>query len=49
VYVEHLTNAQYLDKRDDVNPYLHVIDSLSTSAAPPRKTLDILYAILREF
>jgi DNA-binding XRE family transcriptional regulator len=49
VYVEHLTNAQYLDKRDDVNPYLHVIDSLSTSAAPPRKTLDILHAILREF
>jgi transcriptional regulator with XRE-family HTH domain len=49
VYVEHLTNAQYLDKRDDVNPYLHVIDSLSMSAAPPPKTLDILHAILREF
>jgi transcriptional regulator with XRE-family HTH domain len=49
VYVEHLTNAQYLDKRDEVNAYLHVIDSLSMRAAPPRKTLDILHAILREF
>jgi transcriptional regulator with XRE-family HTH domain len=49
VYVEHLTNAQYLDKRDDVNAYLHVIDSLSMRAAPPRRTLDILHTILREF
>jgi transcriptional regulator with XRE-family HTH domain len=49
VYVEHLTNAQYLDKRDDVNAYLHVIDSLSMRAAPPRQTLDILHKILQEF
>jgi Domain of unknown function (DUF5753)/Helix-turn-helix domain len=48
VYVEHLTNAQYLDKRDDVNPYLHVMDSISMRAAPPPKTVDILSRILKE-
>jgi transcriptional regulator with XRE-family HTH domain len=49
VYVEHLTNAQYLDKRDDVNPYLHVMDNISMRAAPPPKTVDILHKILKEF
>ena len=48
VYVEHLTNALYLDKRDDVNQYLHVIDSISMRAAPPDKTVDILHKILKE-
>ena len=48
VYVEHLTNAQYLDKRDDVNQYLHVMDGISMRAAEPRKTLDILHQILKE-
>jgi transcriptional regulator with XRE-family HTH domain len=49
VYVEHLVNAQYLDKRDDVNPYLHVMDNISMRAAPPPKTVDILHKILKEF
>jgi transcriptional regulator with XRE-family HTH domain len=48
VYVEHLTNAHYLDKRDDVNPHLHVMDSISMRAAPPPKTVDILHTILKE-
>ena len=48
VYVEHLTNALYLDRRDDVIRYLHVIDQISMSAAPPDKTMDILHKILRE-
>jgi transcriptional regulator with XRE-family HTH domain len=48
VYVEHLTNAHYLDKRDDVNPYLHVMDSISMRAAPPPKTVDIVHKILKE-
>jgi hypothetical protein len=48
VYVEHLTNAHYLDKRDDVNAYLYVMDGISTRAAPPRKTVDILHKILKE-
>jgi Domain of unknown function (DUF5753)/Helix-turn-helix domain len=49
VYVEHLVNAQYLDKRDDVNPYLHVMDSISVRAAPPSKTVEILHRILKEY
>jgi hypothetical protein len=48
VYVEHLTNAQYLDRRDDVNQYLHVMDQISMRAAPPDETVDILHRILRE-
>jgi transcriptional regulator with XRE-family HTH domain len=48
VYVEHLTNAQYLDKRDDLNPYMHVMDSISVAAAPPSRTVDILQRILKE-
>ena len=49
VYVEHLTNAQYLDRRDDVDRYLHVMDRISMHAAPPDKTVDILHKILQEF
>jgi Domain of unknown function (DUF5753) len=48
VYVEHLTNALYLDRRDDVNQYLHVMDRISMRAAPPDETVDILHRILRE-
>jgi transcriptional regulator with XRE-family HTH domain len=48
VYVEHLTNALYLDRRDDVNQHLHVMDSISVRAAPPDKTVDILHKILTE-
>jgi Domain of unknown function (DUF5753)/Helix-turn-helix domain len=46
VYVEHLTNALYLDRRDDVNRYLHVMDSVSLRAEPPDRTLDVLHQIL---
>jgi DNA-binding XRE family transcriptional regulator len=48
VYVEHLTNALYLDRREDVNEYLHVMDSISMRAAPPGRTADILHKILKE-
>jgi hypothetical protein len=48
VYVEHLTNALYLDRRDDVNQYLHVMDTISVRAAPPRRAADILHEILKE-
>ena len=48
VYVEHLTNALYLDRRDDVNQYLHVMDRISMRAAPPDETVDILHKILQE-
>jgi transcriptional regulator with XRE-family HTH domain len=46
VYIEHLTNALYLDRRDDVNRYLHVMDSVSLRAEPPDRTLDVLHQIL---
>jgi Domain of unknown function (DUF5753)/Helix-turn-helix domain len=49
VYVEHLTNAQYLDRRDEVNRYLHVMDRISMRAAAPDNTVDILHKILQEF
>jgi transcriptional regulator with XRE-family HTH domain len=48
VYVEHLTNAQYLDRLDDVNRYLHVMNRISMHAAPPDKTVDILHKLLLE-
>jgi transcriptional regulator with XRE-family HTH domain len=48
VYVEHLTNAQYLDRREDVNQYLHVMDTISVRAASPDETVDTLHRILRE-
>jgi transcriptional regulator with XRE-family HTH domain len=48
VYVEHLTNALYLERRDDVNQYLHVMDRISMRAAPPDKTVDLLHKILQE-
>jgi transcriptional regulator with XRE-family HTH domain len=48
VYVEHLTNALYIDRRDDVNRYLHVMNSISMHAAPPDKTVDILHKLLLE-
>ncbi len=49
VYIEHLTNALYLDRRDDVNRYLHVMDSVSTRADPPDRTVDVLHQILQDY
>jgi transcriptional regulator with XRE-family HTH domain len=48
VYLEHLTNALYLDKRDEVEEYLHVIDTISLRAARPDRTVEILGRILKE-
>ncbi len=48
VYVEHLTNALYLDKRDDVDQYLHVMETISVRGEPPGRTVEILSDILRE-
>ncbi|WP_129843287.1 helix-turn-helix transcriptional regulator [Streptomyces sp. RFCAC02] len=38
VYLEQLNSALYLDKRDDVEDYLAVMDSLCATAEPHRKT-----------
>lgn len=48
VYLEHLTSALYLDKRDDLDAYTHVLDSLTVSAPPPRQAEEQLTAILRQ-
>jgi transcriptional regulator with XRE-family HTH domain len=48
VYLEHLTNALYLDKRDEVEEYLHVIDTISLRAARPDRTVEIVARILKE-
>jgi transcriptional regulator with XRE-family HTH domain len=48
VYVEQLTGALYLDKRDDVDAYMAVVDRLSVESAPPRTTVEILNRILQE-
>jgi transcriptional regulator with XRE-family HTH domain len=48
VYLEHLTNALYLEKREDVEEYLHVIDTICLRAAAPDRTIELLSRILKE-
>ncbi len=48
VYVEHLTNAVYLDKRDDVDQYLQAMDEICSRCQPPGRTVEFLSAMLRE-
>ncbi len=48
VYVEHLTNALYLDRREDVEQYLHVMEAISVRGEAPSRTAAILDEILRE-
>jgi hypothetical protein len=50
VYVEQLTSALYLDKRDDVEKYSEVMDRLSVESEPPERTADMLGEIIaRDF
>jgi hypothetical protein len=48
VYIEQLTGALYLDKREDVERYSEVMERLSVKATAPERTQDILAAILKE-
>jgi hypothetical protein len=48
VYVEHLTSALYLDRREDLDQYLHVMESICVRSTPPERTTEILHGILRE-
>ena len=48
VYIEHLTNALYLEKREDVDQYAAVVGRLFIEADPPRNTPDILRGVLSE-
>jgi hypothetical protein len=49
VYVEQLTSALYLDKRDDIDHYAAAMERLCVEAERPDRTGDILGKILREF
>jgi Domain of unknown function (DUF5753)/Helix-turn-helix domain len=48
VYLEHLTNAVYLDRREDLDQYLHVMESISVRSQPPDKTAELLAKIVKE-
>jgi transcriptional regulator with XRE-family HTH domain len=48
VYLEHLTNAVYLDKRDEVERYLDVMELLCVQSDPPARTVELLERILDE-
>jgi hypothetical protein len=47
VFLEQLTNAVYLDKRDDVDLYAMTMERLSMQADPPSQTAETLAGILR--
>jgi transcriptional regulator with XRE-family HTH domain len=47
VYLEHLTSALYLDKPEDVDRYLHVMESICVRAAPPDQTAGLLDKLLK--
>jgi hypothetical protein len=48
VYIEQLTSALYLDKRDDVDHYAAAMERLCVEAEPPDRTADVLHRILRD-
>ena len=48
VYLEHLTSALYLNKPEEVDQYLHVMESICVQAAPPDQTVALLDQILDE-
>ncbi|GIF16821.1 helix-turn-helix domain-containing protein [Actinoplanes teichomyceticus] len=48
VYIEHLTSALYLDRRDEVDHYAAAIGRLFIEAEPPAETPAILTRILDE-
>jgi hypothetical protein len=48
VYVEQLTSAQYLDKREDVDRYAIAMERVCLEAEPPHHTAAILGKILHE-
>lgn len=42
VYIEQLTSAIYLDKRDDLDFYAEAMERLCVEAAPPERTRELL-------
>ncbi|MGH3150343.1 MAG: DUF5753 domain-containing protein, partial [Streptosporangiaceae bacterium] len=48
VYIEQLTSALYLDKREHVDHYLEIINQLSTEALTPVQSARFLAEIIQE-
>ena len=48
VYVEQLSSALYLDKRDDVELYVDAMERLCVEADPPERAPDTLRRILKD-
>jgi len=48
VYIEQLTSALYLDKREDVDHYLEVMNSLGAEALTPADSLSLIVKIRDE-
>jgi hypothetical protein len=49
VYLEHLTSALYLDRRDDVDAYTTAMERVCVEAEPPDRTPDILHQALAAY
>jgi hypothetical protein len=48
VYIEQLTSALYLDKRDDVDHYMEVMNHLSTEAFTPAQSTRFVTDMIRD-
>jgi transcriptional regulator with XRE-family HTH domain len=48
VYIEHLTSALYLEKREDLDRYAAIVARLFMEAEPPTRTPDLLRAALKD-
>ena len=48
VYLEQLTSALYLDKREDVETYTEVMERLTVESESPERTIEILSGMLEE-
>jgi hypothetical protein len=48
VYVEQLTSALYLDKREDVEHYATAMERLCVEADPPERTAEVLQQALKQ-
>jgi transcriptional regulator with XRE-family HTH domain len=47
VYLEQLTSAVYLDRREDTDHYMEIMDRLSAEAEPPTDTASFLGKIIK--
>ncbi len=48
VYLEHAANAQYLDRREDVEEYAHIMSSVAVSATQPEQSAEIFRQLLHD-